>query len=49
MSLFRLVSTLRASQKDNKWYLVLNTTKDALKTAPGFKYDKTKTAWIPAS
>jgi sporulation protein YlmC with PRC-barrel domain len=42
-------SALRASQKDNKWYLVLNTTKDALKTAPGFKYDKTKTAWMPAS
>jgi len=42
-------SALRASQKDNKWYLVLNTTKDALKTAPGFKYDKTKTAWNPAS
>ena len=41
-------AALRASQKDNKWYLVLNTTKDALKTAPGFKYDKTKTAWIPA-
>jgi sporulation protein YlmC with PRC-barrel domain len=42
-------TALRASEKDNKWYLVLNTTKDALKTAPGFKYDKTKTAWIPAS
>jgi sporulation protein YlmC with PRC-barrel domain len=41
-------SSIRASEKNNKWYLVLNTTKDALKTAPGFTYDKTKTAWIPA-
>jgi hypothetical protein len=29
--------------------LVLNTTKDALKAAPGFKYDKTKTTWVPAA
>ena len=34
------------SVKDNKWYLVLDTTKEALKTAPGFKYDKAKTAWV---
>lgn len=37
---------VRASEKNNKWYLVLDTTKDALKTAPGFKYDKTKTTWL---
>jgi len=42
-------SALHASEKNNKWYLVLNTTKDALKAAPGFKYDKTKTAWVPAA
>jgi sporulation protein YlmC with PRC-barrel domain len=42
-------SDVHASQKDNKWYLVLNTSKDALKTAPGFTYDKTKTTWIPAA
>ena len=42
-------SSVRASQKNNKWYLVLNTTKEALKTAPGFTYDKAKTAWIPAA
>jgi sporulation protein YlmC with PRC-barrel domain len=42
-------SALHASEKDNKWYLVLNTTKDALKAAPGFKYDRTKTTWLPAS
>ena len=42
-------SSIRASEKNDKWYLVLNTTKDALKGAPGFTYDKTKTAWIPAA
>ena len=42
-------SSVRASEKNNKWYLVLNTNKEALKAAPGFTYDKTKTAWIPAA
>src|SRR6266853_3915775 len=42
-------SALHASEKNNKWYLVLNTTKDALKTAPGFTYDKTKTTWVSAA
>jgi sporulation protein YlmC with PRC-barrel domain len=28
-----------ATQKGNEWYLVMNTTKDALKNAPGYKYD----------
>jgi sporulation protein YlmC with PRC-barrel domain len=39
--------SMRLTKKDNKWYLVLNTTKDALKSAPGFKYDRDKTTWIP--
>jgi sporulation protein YlmC with PRC-barrel domain len=42
-------SALHASEKNNKWYLVLNTTKDALKAAPGFTYDKTKTTWVSAA
>jgi sporulation protein YlmC with PRC-barrel domain len=41
--------SVRASEKNNKWYLVLNTDKEALKAAPGFTYDKTKTAWVPAA
>jgi hypothetical protein len=36
-------------QKDNKWYAVLNTTKDALKGAPGYKFDRTALTWVPAS
>src|SRR6202023_758562 len=42
-------SSIRSSEKNNKWYLVLNTTKEALKSAPGFTYDKTRTAWVPAA
>jgi sporulation protein YlmC with PRC-barrel domain len=33
--------------KDNKTYLTMNATKDALKAAPGFKYDSEKTGWVP--
>jgi sporulation protein YlmC with PRC-barrel domain len=37
------------TKDNNKWYPVMNTTKDALKSAPGFKYDRTAMAWIPES
>jgi sporulation protein YlmC with PRC-barrel domain len=39
-------NAVRATQKDGKWYLVMNTTKDALKNAPGYKYDKNSTKWV---
>lgn len=42
-------SSVRASERNNKWYLVLNTNKEALKAAPGFSYDKTRATWIPAA
>ena len=35
------------NKNNNKWYMVMNTTKDALKAAPGFKYDRNSMAWIP--
>lgn len=38
---------VKPTNKDNKTYLSMNTTKDALKTAPGFKYDRDKTTWVP--
>ena len=39
---------IKVTSKDsNKWYLVMNTTKDDLKSAPGFKYDRETTSWIP--
>jgi sporulation protein YlmC with PRC-barrel domain len=36
-------------EKDgNKWYPVMNMTKDQLKTAQGFKFDRTTWTWVPA-
>jgi|tagenome__1003787_1003787.scaffolds.fasta_scaffold20959684_4 sporulation protein YlmC with PRC-barrel domain len=35
------------NRDNNKWYLVMNTTKDALKSAKGFRYDRTNMAWVP--
>jgi len=37
---------IHTTMKDNKWWLVMNTTKDALKTAPGYKYDTSSTMWV---
>jgi len=34
--------------KNNKAYLVMNSTKDELKSAPGFKFDRTSRTWVPA-
>ena len=34
-------------KKDNKWYPVMNTTKDAMQKAPGFKYDRSAMKWMP--
>src|SRR6202047_1524922 len=39
-------NAVHATTKDNnKWYLVMNSTKDALKSAKGFKYDRTNMTW----
>lgn len=35
-------------KKDNKNWLRLDETKDQLKSAPGFKYDRNATTWVPA-
>ena len=35
------------TKNDNKWYLVMNTTKDELRGAKGFTYDKDSTTWVP--
>jgi hypothetical protein len=35
------------TKDNNKWYPVMNTTKDALKNAPGYKYDRIAMTWIP--
>jgi sporulation protein YlmC with PRC-barrel domain len=39
-------TAVRTDRKDNKWQLVVNSSKDELKAAPGFKYDRTNTVWV---
>jgi sporulation protein YlmC with PRC-barrel domain len=39
---------VHATQRNGKWYLTMNSTADALKSAPGYKFDKAKATWIPA-
>jgi sporulation protein YlmC with PRC-barrel domain len=41
-------TAVKHTMKDKKIYLTMDTTKDALKAAPGVKYDKEKTSWVPA-
>jgi sporulation protein YlmC with PRC-barrel domain len=41
-------SAVKQKTKDGKPYLTLDTTKDALKSAPGFKYDSSTMMWQPA-
>jgi hypothetical protein len=40
-------NAIKAEKKNDKTYLTLNTTKDALKNALGLKYDRQSTSWIP--
>ena len=39
-------NVVKAENKDNKVTLVINSSKDELKAAPGFKYDRSKTSWV---
>jgi sporulation protein YlmC with PRC-barrel domain len=40
-------NALRMTEKDGKRYLVMDRTKDALMSAPGYQYDRTKGQWVP--
>jgi sporulation protein YlmC with PRC-barrel domain len=40
-------NALGTKEKDGKRYLVIETTKDALMSAPGYQYDTTKGQWVP--
>ena len=40
-------NAIKPTKKNDKTYLTLNTTKDALNNAPGFKYDRQSTTWVP--
>jgi sporulation protein YlmC with PRC-barrel domain len=35
------------TKDNNKWYATMNASKDALKAAPGYKYDRTTMTWMP--
>jgi len=41
-------AAVRASERNGTWYLTMNATKDSLKEAHGYKYDKAKATWVPA-
>src|ERR1700676_3259154 len=40
-------NAIKHTMKDKKIYLTMDPTKDALKAAPGFKYDRERTSWVP--
>jgi sporulation protein YlmC with PRC-barrel domain len=41
-------SSLKVAEKKGSRYLILETTKEALQTAPGYVYDSGKKVWLPA-
>ena len=40
-------SAVKRTAKDGRGYLTLDTTRDALEAAPGLKYDRSSTSWVP--
>ena len=38
---------VKHTMRDGKVYLTLDTTRDVLKAAPGLKYDRKSTTWVP--
>ena len=47
----RIVDTLIVivAEKNGSRYLVLETSKDALQTAPGYTFDRSEKVWLPAA
>jgi sporulation protein YlmC with PRC-barrel domain len=39
-------SAVKPLKKQDKWYLTLDETKDSLKSAAGYKFDKASTTWV---
>jgi sporulation protein YlmC with PRC-barrel domain len=39
---------VKVSEKSGGWWLTMDSTKDQLEKAPGFKYDSNKVTWVPA-
>lgn len=42
-------NAIRVTEKNGKRYLVMDTTKEALQSAPSYTYDRTKGVWVPAA
>jgi sporulation protein YlmC with PRC-barrel domain len=40
-------NSLHVTEKETKRYLVIDATKDALMSAPGYQYDKATGKWLP--
>lgn len=40
-------NAVKTQKKNDKWWLTLDESKDDLKKAPGFTYDKASTTWVP--
>jgi len=40
-------TAVKTTKKNDKWWLTLDETKDDLKNAPSFKYNKASTTWVP--
>jgi sporulation protein YlmC with PRC-barrel domain len=38
--------SVQMTKKNDKWYLVMDASKEALKKAPGHKYDRATTSWV---
>jgi sporulation protein YlmC with PRC-barrel domain len=41
-------SAVKSEKKNDKWYLTVDESKDALKSAQGFKYNSSTTTWSPS-
>jgi len=39
---------LKLTEKNGKRYLVMDTTKEALNSAPGYTFDRSTKQWVPA-
>jgi sporulation protein YlmC with PRC-barrel domain len=40
-------SAVKHTAKDGRVYLTLDATRNALEAAPGLKYDRSSTSWVP--
>ena len=39
------INAIRPTERSGKWRLILNATKEVLKSAPSFKYDRSQEIW----